>query len=61
MSISKSYVSQFSQISSLQLSHDRRYLFVAGQVDEAVVKYKVRELGEGTDVDYQLYDVWRKD
>jgi hypothetical protein len=41
MAISKTYVSQISFISSLQLSSDLKYLFVAGQIDECILKYDI--------------------
>ena len=41
MAISKTYVSQISFISSLQLSFDLKYLFVAGQIDECILKYDI--------------------
>lgn len=44
MSTCKTYPSQASFISKLELSGDGRFLFVAGQVDEAIVKYSIQEI-----------------
>lgn len=43
MSTCKTYPSQASFIAHLELSNDKKYLFVAGQLDEDVVKYNVIE------------------
>jgi hypothetical protein len=61
MSISKTYVSQASFINHLELSADLKHLFVAGQLDECIIKYKVEKLSNDTDLDYQLYGTFQND
>ncbi len=61
MAISKTYVSQASFISHMELSSDLKYLFVAGQLDESIVKYHVHELSTNCDLDYQPYDTYHNE
>jgi hypothetical protein len=45
----------------MELSSDLKYLFVAGQLDESIVKYQVDELNPKCELDYQIYDMYQND
>lgn len=42
MSLSKTYNSNIGPISQIELSSDRRYLFVSGTTDNCIVKYRIK-------------------
>ena len=61
MGIGKTYMSQISFINQMELSWDGKYLFVAGSVDQCIVKYVIVQQRITSDLDYTAYETEESD